>query len=385
MTTLFYADPELVIALNRKVVFVNPNDLQVFKEILLPDDLTEHGLKLANPNELNDTSGSNAPAKAASKTKEAKGEVPTILHVKLAPDQQLCAVTTAGQKAVLLYQCRSEHAKLISARSLARASSALTFSADSKLLLVTDKSGDCYEYDCVNVEDEPRILLGHLSIVYDVLWTRNTKYIITCDRDDKIRITNYPDTHDIHGYCLGHKEFVSGLALLDDETLVSVSGDKTLRVWNFISGRELSKIELPAPALRIAVRSHNQDKFQLAVLLYQADECIFIYELNKIDADKWMISESTLFNIPEVIISNLCFVNQNLYAAGILNERFKLKVLDLSGNRAKVPENWTEMVEELFKTQVWKPEDISSWFKKRYDNVTDYLERKKRRIEEKQK
>jgi len=30
------------------------------------------------------------------------------------------------------------------------------------------------------------------------------------------------------------------------------------------------------------------------------------------------------------------------------------------------------------------PEDLSVWFKKRFDNVSDYLERKKRRIEEQQ-
>ncbi|XP_053948423.1 tRNA (guanine-N(7)-)-methyltransferase non-catalytic subunit wuho [Anastrepha ludens] len=386
MTTLFYADPELIIALNRKVIFVNPNDLQIFKEIELPEDLKVCGLKtLKDVDEAAEAGGSNEQCKASKKLKEVNIELPSILHVQLSPDRRLCAVTTAGQKAVLLYECHPEYAKLISVRPLARASSALTFSNDSTALLVTDKSGDCYKYDCVNLEDEPSLLLGHLSIVYDAVWTPSAEYIITCDRDDKIRVTNYPETHDIHGYCLGHKEFVSGIALLDTDTIVSVSGDKTLRLWNFISGQEVAKIDLPAPALRICLRLTGEDTFQAAVLLYQPDECIGVYELRKNDADKWVISARAVLQFPEVIVSNICFVNESLYAIGIIDEHFSLKISKLSEKASDVPENWIKMVEEQFKTEVWKSEDVSAWFKKRYDNVSEYLERKKRRIEEKKK
>ncbi|XP_011193649.1 tRNA (guanine-N(7)-)-methyltransferase non-catalytic subunit wuho [Zeugodacus cucurbitae] len=385
MTTLLYAEPELIIALNTKVIFVNPNDFQIFKEIEIPKDLSEVGLKAPKTNSEGDGEGDSEQAKVTKKLKEVKTELPSILHVELSPDRSLCAVTTAGQKAVLLYQCRPEHAKLVSARSLARASSALTFSKDSKVLLVTDKSGDCYKYDCVNFEEEPQLLLGHLSIVYDVLWTPNSKYIITCDRDDKIRITNYPATHDIHGYCLGHKEFVSGLAFLSDDTIVSVSGDKTLRIWNFISGREISKFELPAPALKLCLRSKGENKFEAAVLLYQPGESVGIYEISNSGEDQWLITERTKLDFPEVIISNICFVNEKFYAAGIVDERFSLKVSQLTDSQPSIPTEWINMIEKQFRSEVWKPEDVSAWFKKRYDNVSDYLERKKRRIEEKQK
>ncbi|XP_017465373.1 PREDICTED: tRNA (guanine-N(7)-)-methyltransferase non-catalytic subunit wuho [Rhagoletis zephyria] len=381
MTALLYADPDLIFALNRKVIFVNPNDLQIFKEIELPADLRDLGLKTPKSSEEEAATRS----EQSKKPKEVNIEEPSILHVKLSPDRQLCAVTTSGQKAVLLYQCRPEHAKLISVRPLARASSALTFNKDSNILLVTDKSGDCYKYDCVELEDEPRLLLGHLSIVYDVLWTPDNKYIITCDRDDKIRVTNYPATHDIHGYCLGHKEFVSGLALLDKDTIVSVSGDKTLRIWDFITGRELSKMELPAPALRICLRSIDKETFQAAVVLYQPDECIGIYEIRKSDAEEWKITEQKVLRFPKVIISNICFVGERLYAAGVVEDRFTLKISTLSEKVPQAAEKWITMIEEQFKTEEWKPEDVSAWFKKRYDNVSDYLERKKRRIEEKQK
>lgn len=385
MTTLFYAEPELIIALNSKVIFVNPNDLQIFKEIEIPKDLTVGGLKAPKSISEGYDEDDSEQSKVTKKPKELKSNLLNILHVALSPDHNLCAVTTAGQKAVLLYQCWPEHAKLVSVRSLSRASSALIFSKDSKVLLVADKSGDCYKYDCINFEEEPQLLLGHLSIVYDVLWTPNSKYIITCDRDDKIRITNYPETHDIHGYCLGHKEFVSGLAFLSEDNIVSISGDKTLRIWNFISGREISKFDLPAPALRLYLRPKSENRFEAAVLLYQPDESVGIYEISKSGENQWIISERTKLNYPEVIISNICFVNETLYASGIVDERFRLKVSNVTDSQLPIPTDWINMIEEQFRTEVWKPEDVSAWFKKRYDNVSDYLERKKRRIEEKQK
>nr|XP_014102457.1 tRNA (guanine-N(7)-)-methyltransferase non-catalytic subunit wuho [Bactrocera oleae] len=385
MTTLFYAEPELVIALNRKVIFVNPKDLQIFKELEIPNDLTEVGLKASKGISDVDGEGESEQSKVTKKPKEVKPDLPSILHVELSTDHCLCAVTTAGQKAVLLYQCRPEHAKLVSVRPLARASSALTFSKDSKVLLVTDKSGDCYKYDCVNFEAEPQLLFGHLSIVYDVLWTPDSKYIITCDRDDKIRITNYPETHDIYGYCLGHKEFVSGLTFLSEDTIVSISGDKTLRIWNFISGREISKFDLPAPALKLCLRPKCENKFEASVLLYQPGESVVIYEISNSCEDQWFITELTKLSYPDVIISNICFVNERLYASSIVDEHFSLKVSNVTDGQLIIPTDCINMIEEQFRSEVWKPEDVSAWFKKRYDNVSDYLERKKRRIEDRQK
>ncbi|XP_013104489.2 tRNA (guanine-N(7)-)-methyltransferase non-catalytic subunit wuho [Stomoxys calcitrans] len=374
MTTIFYVDPELVIALNKKVIFVNPNDLQIFKEILLPEDLTKCGL----------TEGAGEDQdQDDEKTKQNKTkEMPTIQHVKMSPNRQLLALTTAGQKAVLLYTLRPEHAKLVSVRGLARASSALTFSKDSKRLLVSDKTGDCYEYSCEDYVAAPKLLLGHLSIVYDILWSPAEKYIITCDRDDKIRVTNYPQTVDIHTYCLGHKEFVAAMELLNENVLMSISGDKTLKLWDFEKGEELRSINLPAPGIKMTVKTKAPGKYEVSVLLHQPNECVVQYEISHDQEGVWSFSSGDVLSFPDVICCGLTYAEERLYVVGVVDDHLTLR---LTANSPAAPENWLNMVEEQFKELTWTPEDISSWFKKKFDNVSEYLERKKRRIEEKQK
>ncbi|KAH8264708.1 hypothetical protein KR044_001819, partial [Drosophila immigrans] len=384
MTTIFYAEPELVLAHGRKVLFLNPNDLQIFKEIELPTDLTTCGLKPPTT-----TPGSEEPAPTT------KSDV-CILNVSYSPDRQLIALTTAGQKALLLYKSRPEHAQLLSVRCLPRAASALRFAPDSNSVLVTDKTGDCYQFDCqTDVEAAPKLLLGHLSIVYDIVWTADQQHIISCDRDDKIRVTNYPASYDIHSYCLGHTEFVSGLSLLHGQQLVSVSGDKTLRIWNFASGKQLMIKQLPAPAVRLQLRELVAgERYEAAVLFYDHSAAIGIYELQQETSEQehsWSVQREQLIEADVASnwhIGNFALCEQRIYVAGQSGDdnSFALRVYnsrDGSEDQA-LPEGWLAMVAEQFAGQGAQcaPEDVSVWFKKRYDNVSDYMERKKRRIEE---
>ncbi|BFG01616.1 tRNA (guanine-N(7)-)-methyltransferase non-catalytic subunit wuho [Drosophila madeirensis] len=395
MATIFFSEPELVIGHGRKVLFLNPGDLQIFKEIELPPDLTTCGLKLAEPVPVPGpgprpshpaSSSKQQPAALKEATGSVKVEV-SIQNVTYSPDRQLLALTTVGQKAVLLYKSRPENAQLLSIRPLTRASSALRFCSDGSSVLVTDKTGDCYQYDCVEVDAPPRLLLGHLSIVYDILWSEDQQYIITCDRDDKIRVTNYPATFDIHSYCLGHKEFVSGLAMLTEQHIISASGDKTLRVWNYTSGKELLLHELPAPAVRMLVRQLEPEKaYEVAVLLYDHVDAIGVYRLEQTTKESWSITATQMVRAEagNWHICNFALTDNRIYVTGAENDRLTLRVYDSrNGETATgLPDGWLKMVLDNLDVDAFMPEDLSVWFKKRFDNVSDYLERKKRRIEE---
>ena len=78
-------------------------------------------------------------------------------------------------------------------------------------------------------------------MLLDVTISPGGEYIITSDRDEKIRVSHYPNAYNIHCYCLGHTDFVTSIQIVPehDDTLVSASGDGTIRVWKYDEGKEV--------------------------------------------------------------------------------------------------------------------------------------------------
>ncbi|KAJ1985539.1 WD repeat-containing protein 4 [Dimargaris cristalligena] len=121
------------------------------------------------------------------------------------------------------------------------------------VLLVADKFGDVYRYPLQkyiqtgpspkvvwnDIDDE--LILGHVSMILDLVVTADAKpYVITADRDEKIRVSKYPNSYTIQSFCLGHTAFVSTLACLPTPSvpaLVSGGGDGQIIVWNYEQGR----------------------------------------------------------------------------------------------------------------------------------------------------
>jgi tRNA (guanine-N(7)-)-methyltransferase subunit TRM82 len=96
---------------------------------------------------------------------------------------------------------------------------------------------------------EHKLLLGHVSMLTDiaVVASHGRSYIISGDRDEHIRISRgIPQTHIIEGFCLGHTEFISLLCIPQgrQNLLISGGGDNELFVWDWLSGRLLSKVHL---------------------------------------------------------------------------------------------------------------------------------------------
>lgn len=100
-----------------------------------------------------------------------------INRLAISPCNNLIAVTTISDKFLFLYQRNGGALNLLHSYQLARATSALRFTPDSKHLLIADKTGDCYSYDCqANPPNNEAIwILGHLSIVLDILMSSNSK------------------------------------------------------------------------------------------------------------------------------------------------------------------------------------------------------------------
>ena len=86
-----------------------------------------------------------------------------------------------------------------------------------------------------------RLLLGHVSLLTDVVVARSVvsskiqNFVLTADRDEHIRVSRYPQSHIINGFCLGHREFISKLCILpwNQDILISGGGEPSVKIWNW--------------------------------------------------------------------------------------------------------------------------------------------------------
>lgn len=135
--------------------------------------------------------------------------------------------------------------------------SATSFSHDGKWLLYADKFGVVYAVPTTRANedgmatslDESVQLLAHCcSIITSLDCSMDGRFIVTADRDFKIRVSVFPKNplqgaHAIEGFCLGHTSFVSCIAFVGEDAatqlLVSGGGDGTVRLWEIKTARLL--------------------------------------------------------------------------------------------------------------------------------------------------
>lgn len=102
----------------------------------------------------------------------------------------------------------------------------LCFTRDDVSLVVGDKTGEACLYSLGDWTGCGAHLLGHFSMLLDMVksWrchvtvkstlamfplqvlSPSNSHVITCDRDEKIRISKFPNSYNIECFCLGHTE-----------------------------------------------------------------------------------------------------------------------------------------------------------------------------------
>lgn len=142
----------------------------------------------------------------------------------------------------------------------------VAISNDGQFVCFADKFGVVWVVDLdgfhdnqplVNKKAAP-ILAHYCSIITSLEISPDGHFIISADRDFKIRVTVFPKTpldgaHEIQSFCLGHTEFVSCLAFVSSHEnpqgfLLSGSGDSTVRLWDFTSGSLLDTCDVGVEA-----------------------------------------------------------------------------------------------------------------------------------------
>jgi len=136
------------------------------------------------------------------------------------------------------------------------------YGLDSKkdILFVSDKAGDVWSLDipyftkqvlvsghCASVITDMDIYqIENPQIISSINTTENvTSLVATADRDEKIRITCFPNMVTIMSYCLGHTNVVTSIAFFNiKEKLFLISGgwDHSYIIWDPLTGTLLDKI-----------------------------------------------------------------------------------------------------------------------------------------------
>ncbi|EEB12207.1 conserved hypothetical protein [Pediculus humanus corporis] len=279
-----------------------------------------------------------------------------------------------------------------------RKASCLCFFPKSNIILLGNKTGFTTFYSFEGKElSKVNSSLGHNSMLTSALITDNEKYIITSDRDEKIRITNYPNTYNIERFCLGHKQFVCWLGFLpsNKEVLISCSGDGTIKFWNYLNGSELAEYDCKS---EINCKKNNEDnkvvivKVACCELKSESILAVVEYKSNKVRILK--VKSDSTNNLVIEFVDNLVlpcvpwdivFCNQCLICL-VPNKSQPLSLWSKDGDNFKNEQfqNINQYLIDNFDYVINQNKQITDvipiLFKRDIDNVQEYQKRKKARL-----
>lgn len=171
MALLSTINETILLAAKREVKFFNSNGTNVFKLTLPVFDP-----KNTKQTEDNEDDDEQTEETVAPKKPDPSKDGSVIQNIAVSPNGQFLMITTTADKLLYMYKVlATDKHELVSKRALARISSSMVFSSDSRYLYIADKTGDCYEFDCDNFETAGKWILGHLSMVLDVLVTQDNR------------------------------------------------------------------------------------------------------------------------------------------------------------------------------------------------------------------
>lgn len=172
------------------------------------------------------------------------------------------------------------------------------------LALLVCCAGELYALPLPALDKAPKCLLGHTSSVLTGVAYANG-LVATADRNEKVRVSQFPRCEEIESFCLGHTDFVAGVEFLSEKSLVSCGGDGVLRVWDTASGNCLS--QRPHPGAVCTCLAVSTDFIALGL---RDDACVHVY--SRVGPQPINASRITL-KLPAPP-SDLCFRGSTLVA-----------------------------------------------------------------------
>lgn len=257
--------------------------------------------------------------------------------------------------------------------SLSSSDTTTTTTAPPLTVLITgDLAGDAFAYSLTQASTEitakeaanenrlphRRLLLGHTASMLTSVALISTsssssdssnsdrdagskQFILTADRDEKIRVTAFPSTFEIHGFLFGHTAFVSCMTTVDTvnqhrHLCFSCGGDHTLRIWDCLKCTQLACLDLQSGLgvpCDVCVGHDKETGDCVVAVIYDQSLQLDLFTFGKggdeNDGSKPKISERR-----QVLLSAqpLGLVSVGTYMVVLLQEPHYLQSYDWNGN-----------------------------------------------------
>ncbi|PIK45215.1 putative tRNA (guanine-N(7)-)-methyltransferase non-catalytic subunit wdr4-like [Apostichopus japonicus] len=281
-------------------------------------------------------------------------------------------------------------------RSIQKRCTSVTFTPSEEFVLLADKFGDVYQFSVKTVDEPGSLLLGHVSMLLDVAATPDNKFIITCDRDEKIRVSCFPNAYNIHGYCLGHTQFVSCFKIVPgkENLLVSAGG-----LWDYHDCKQLASVDInhesrvkkPEEYFTVTHLTCSKNGYvaisllgEIVCLVYKVLEDSSGYTLKEVSK---MHNEADIFCITFDLKGCLWVIQGSpveavqVFQLSDLNEKVEVT------RATSFAEAWQKSVLELLNKE-WEflkdslnaDQALVSLHKKNYNHMQEYMNKKQQRI-----
>eukprot|EP00960_Hanusia_phi_P023914 705605-Hanusia_phi.AAC.2 len=110
---------------------------------------------------------------------------------------------------------------------------------ERRRVVFAEIAGEVFQKPIDDLECKAEHVLGHISSLTDMRISSSGSRLLTADRDEKIRISNFPHAFEIEAFCLGHTELVTcieTLSLEEEELVLSGGADGSVRLWSVKDG-----------------------------------------------------------------------------------------------------------------------------------------------------
>lgn len=157
----------------------------------------------------------------------------------------------------------------------------LKFSPDGQTLLAA--GGSPAESGRVEVwswqkGEQIRVVDGHDDLVYRVAWSPNGTQWVTSSGDGQCLVISAATGEQLARY-EGHSRAVLSLCYLDDQTIVSVGADQTIRLWNSAEGLSLRTLDNHVGTVNgVAVRPASTDQTVEVMATISEDRTVRLWQ-----------------------------------------------------------------------------------------------------------